>query len=107
MIDIEPYLMRIKERASQEPLKKEFESFNRKVLFTFTDTGESYVVAFNRGDVTVSKGQDASAEVQITTTTDVLAGIMDKKTNPVTVYIARKIKVKGEMQNLLKLQKLL
>ncbi|MGC8558523.1 MAG: SCP2 sterol-binding domain-containing protein [Nitrososphaeria archaeon] len=36
-----------------------------------------------------------------------LANILDKKSNPVTAYVSRKIKVKGEMQDLLKLQKLM
>jgi putative sterol carrier protein len=40
-------------------------------------------------------------------TSDVLAGIMDKKINGTTAYMQRKIQVKGAMEDLMKLQKIM
>jgi putative sterol carrier protein len=43
----------------------------------------------------------------VTIATDILTGIMDKKINGTTAYMQRKIQVKGAMEDLMKLQKLM
>lgn len=107
MVEILPYLEKVKQKASEEGIKKEFEGFNKTVLFEFQDLGKKYVLKFEAGKADVFEGSVEKPDIVITTSSDVLAGILDKKTNPVMAYVSRKIKVKGEMQDLLKLQKLL
>ena len=46
-------------------------------------------------------------DVTVTSTTDVISGVMDKKINPMTAYMQRKIQVKGAMDELLRLQKII
>ena len=46
-------------------------------------------------------------DIKVTANTDVLAGIMDKKVNPITAYMTRKIKAQGAQEDLMKLQKLM
>jgi putative sterol carrier protein len=40
-------------------------------------------------------------------TSDILAGIMDKKINPTSAFMQRKVQVKGAMEDLMKLQKIM
>lgn len=68
-------------------------------------------------DFTLSIAEDGSAElaeqtvprpdVQVTASSDTLAGILDRTVNPIQAYITGKLKVKGQMEDLLRLQKLL
>jgi len=107
MTDIAPYLEKIKDRMSEAKISKEFEGFNKTVLFDFTDTGKQYTLKFERGHAELTDKKIDNPDITVITTTDLLANILDKKSNPVTAYVSRKIKVKGEMQDLLKLQKLM
>ncbi len=107
MTDPVPYFEKIKQKLADENLKKEFLNFKRDVLFDFTDIGKQYTLRFANGNVEIIAGKFVKPQVEITTTTEVIAGIIDKKTNPVVAYVSRKIKVNGEMQDLLKLQKLM
>jgi len=107
MVDIVPYLEKIKERTSEAKISKEFESFNKTVLFDFTDTGKQYTLKFEGGHADIMDKKLDNQDITVIITTDLLANILDKKSNPVTAYVSRKIKVKGEMQDLLKLQKLM
>ncbi|MDG6927655.1 MAG: SCP2 sterol-binding domain-containing protein [Nitrososphaerota archaeon] len=107
MVDILPYLEGIRKKVSEGSLHREFESFNRTVLFDFPDTGKQYALKFAGGKAELIAGKIDRSDISVSTNSDVLANILDKKTNPVTAYVSRKIKVKGEMQDLLKLQKLM
>jgi putative sterol carrier protein len=46
-------------------------------------------------------------DILVTIKSDIFLGIIDKKLNPVTSYMTGKIKVKGAMGDLLKLQKIM
>jgi len=46
-------------------------------------------------------------DITVTTSSDTLAGILDRKVNPELAFITRKLKASGTMEDLLKLQKLL
>jgi len=107
MTDPVPYFEKIKQKLTDENLRKEFSNFNRDILFDFTDIEKQYTLRFSGGTVEIIAGKVEKPHAEITTTSDVIAGIIDKKTNPVVAYVSRKIKVKGEMQDLLKLQKLM
>jgi putative sterol carrier protein len=77
-------------------------------VFDFTDTKEQYLISVQDGKIaTLEKSAAPAGDVVVTTSTDTLVGIMNKTTNPVTSYVTRKIKVKGSMEDLLKLQKLM
>ena len=107
MVDPIPYFEKIRQKLSDEKLKKEFANFNREVVFEFTDLGKQYTLKFSNGNLEILEGRTEKPHVEISTNSDTLAGIIDKKTNPVVAYMTRKIKVKGDMQDLLKLQKLM
>ncbi len=108
MIDVQPYLQRIVERFSNPSLQTSMKGFTRALLFKFTDTKEEWLIRTVDGkQATLSKETVATPDVTITTTTDVLAGVMDHKINGMTAYMQRKIQTKGPMEDLMKMQKLL
>ena len=86
----------------------EFKGFTKNLLFVFTDTNEDWLICFADGQATSpAKETLDKPDITVTTTTEILAGVMDKKLNPMTAYMQRKIQTKAAMEDLMKLQKLM
>jgi putative sterol carrier protein len=108
MTDVQPYLQRIVERFANPNLQASMQGFTKNLLFKFTDTSEDWLIKTVDGkEATLSKETMDQPDVTITTSTDVLAGVMDKKINGMTAFMQRKIQTKGAMEDLMKMQKLL
>ena len=108
MADIQPYLQRIVDHFSTPAVQSSLKGFTRVLLFRFTDANEDWLIrAVDGKEVTLVKDTLANPDITITTTTDVLAGIMERRINAITAYMLRKIQVKGPMEDLKKLQKLM
>ena len=108
MADVQPYLQRVVDRFADPTVQTSLKGFTKTLLFKFTDTQEDWVVrAVDGNQATYAKGTADSADVTITTTTEILTGVMDKKINGMTAYMQRKIQTKGSMEDLMKLQKLM
>jgi len=108
MADIQPYIQKMADRFADPAVQSALKGFTKTLLFKFTDTKEDWVLkAVDGSSATVTKETPASADVTITTTTDILSGIMDKKVNGTTAYMTRKLQVKGAMEDMMKLQKLM
>jgi len=108
MADIQPYLQKMADRFADPAVQSGLKGFTKTLLFKFTDTNEDWTLkAVDGSSATFAKESPATADVTITTTTDVLAGIMDKKINGTMAYMTRKLHVKGAMEDLLKLQKIM
>ena len=107
MADIRPYLERVRERFTDPKIKESFKTFSKTLLFEFPDSQQAFVLSVIEGNATLEERAAEHPDVKVTASTDVLAGVMDHKVNPVTAYMTRKIKVQGAQEDLLKLQKLL
>jgi putative sterol carrier protein len=107
MVDIRPYLERVRERFSDPKLEESFKTFSKTLLFEFPDSQQAFVLSVIGGQATLEERAVENPDVKVTANTDVLAGVMDRKVNPVTAYMTRKIKVQGAQEDLMKLQKLL
>jgi putative sterol carrier protein len=108
MVDVQPYLQRIVDRFSNPSVQSSLKGFTRALLFKFTDTKEEWLIrAVDGKEATLAKETTTSPDVTITTTTEVLAGVMDRKINGMTAYMQRKIQTKGPMDDLIKMQKLI
>lgn len=108
MVEIQPYMQKILERFDNPSVQSSMKGFTRNLLFKFTDTNEQFVIrAVDGKEASLSKETIASPDITVTTTTDILAGVMDRKVNPMTAYMQRKIQVKGPMEDLVKMQKLI
>lgn len=108
MADIVPYLERICARFAQPEMQGTFRGFARTMQFTFPDLQRDFTVSIAEdGSATLAEQAVAQPDVKVTTSSATLAGIMDRKVNPIQAYITRKLKVTGKMEDLLRLQKLL
>ena len=107
MTDIRPYLERVCERFSDSTVQNTFQTFSKTLLFEFPDTQQFFALVVVEGNATLEERDAENPDVRVTISTDILAGIMDHKVNPITAYMTRKLKVQGAQQDLMKLQKLL
>jgi putative sterol carrier protein len=108
MADIQPYLQKIIDRLAVPGVQASLKSFTKNMLFKFTDTNEDWVIRFVEGPAaTLAKETLEKPDITVITTTEILASVMDKKLNPMTAYMQRKIQAKGAMEDLMKLQKLM
>jgi putative sterol carrier protein len=108
MTEIKPYLQKMVDRFANPAVQASLKGFSKTLQFKFTDTNDSWLIrAMNGTSATLSQESVEKPDIIVTITTDVLAGIMDKKINGTTAYMQRKIQVKGAMEDLMKLQKLM
>lgn len=108
MVDVQPYLQKIVDRFSNPSIQSSLKGFTRAMLFRFTDTNEDWLIrAVDGKAAALVKETLANPDITITTTTEVLAGVMDRKINGMTAYMQRKIQTKGPMEDLIKMQKLM
>ncbi|MCL4560047.1 MAG: SCP2 sterol-binding domain-containing protein [Chloroflexi bacterium] len=108
MTDVKPYLQRMVDRFADPGVQKSLAGFSKTLQFRFTDTKEDWLIkTFDGKQATMQQETIEKPDVLITTSTDVLAGVMDKKINGMTAYMQRKIQTKGAMEDLMKLQKLM
>ena len=108
MADIVPYLERIRARFDEPETQAAFQGFARTIQFNFKDLKRDFVLDIAQdGSAALKEETLPSPDVTVTTSSDTLVGILDRKTNPELAFLTRKIKVSGKMEDLLKLQKLL
>jgi putative sterol carrier protein len=74
-------------------------------LFDVTDEGQ-WLVEVRNGAVTVSDGAGRDADVTIQVSSAVFDKIASGQQNPATAYMTGKLKITGDMNVALKLQKL-
>src|SRR5690242_21843888 len=103
MDDIISYLERLRARFDEPEMQTAFRGFHKTLLFTFPDLQRDYVLTINEdGSALLAEQNLAQADVKVTATSDLLRGIMDRRINPINAYITRKLKVKGNMEDLLR-----
>jgi putative sterol carrier protein len=108
MADIKPYLQKMIDRFANPAIQASLKGFTKTLQFKFTDTNESWLIKTVDGkEATLSQEAVEKPDILVTISTDILSGIMDKKVNGTTAYMQRKIQVKGAMEDLMKLQKIM
>ena len=108
MSDIQPYLQIITDRFIKPYMQEALKGFTKTILFTFSDTGESWLIKVNDGkEAALSRELIEQPDIRVTSSTETLAGILDGKINAVTSYLQRRIQVKGAMEDLLRMQKIM
>jgi putative sterol carrier protein len=88
--------------------KDRFSNYNKTLQLTFTDNDnlDCYIV-FNDGSTTIIDGLEENAELKIITTTAVIMAIIDGSQSPTLAFVSGKVKAKGPMSDLMKLQALM
>jgi len=108
MADVKPYLQKMVDRFANPGVQAALKGFTKSLLFKFTDTNEDWLIRSVDGkEATLTQETVEKPDIVVTIATDILVGIMDKKINGTTAYMQRKIQVKGAMEDLMKLQKLM
>lgn len=83
-----------------------FKDFDKTLQFNFTDTGNYYLV-FKNAKCEINEGEIEEPDMTITTTSEVIIDIMDGELSPTKAFMGGKIKAKGPMNDMLKLQMLM
>jgi putative sterol carrier protein len=108
MADIIPYLERIRARFEQPETQSAFQGFAKSIQFVFPDLQRNFALRIAQdGNATLTEETITQPDIKVTTSSDILAGILDRKVNPELAFITRKLKASGSMEDLLKLQNLL
>jgi putative sterol carrier protein len=88
--------------------QKRFAKFNKTLQLEFTDNIDAIChIIFKNGTATIVDGVDDTAELKITTTTDVIMEVIKGTQSPTRAFVSGKIKAKGPMPDLMKLQALM
>ena len=108
MADIVPYLEQICARLAQPEMCATFRGFRKTLQFTFPDLRRDFTLSIDEdGSATLAEQTVSHPDVKVSMNSDTLAGIIEQRVNPIQAYITRKLKVTGQMEDLLRLQKLL
>jgi putative sterol carrier protein len=108
MAEIQPYLQKMVDGFANPDVQTALKGFTKTLQFEFKDTGEKWLIKVDDGSkATLTQETLEKPDMTVVTTTDTLAGIMDKKINANTAYMQRKIQIKGSLEDLFRLQKLM
>jgi len=106
--DIENALNLVKNKFDDPKLKPRFANYSKNMQFTFPDLNTSYVIKVNNGKVeSLTEDKIEKPDIHVTIESGILIDIINKKMNPMKAYTTGKLKAKGKLTDLLKLQKLL
>jgi putative sterol carrier protein len=106
--EIKKTLEIISKKFDDPRLQPRFENFTKTMQFTFPDISTSFLIEVTNGNVkNLTENQIDSPDIHVTIESDILIDIINKKTNPMKAYTTGKLKAKGKLTDLLKLQKLL
>jgi putative sterol carrier protein len=108
MADVKPYLQKMVDRFANPSVQSSLKGFTKTLQFKFTDINEMWLLKTVEGkSATFAQETVEKPDILVTVSSEVLAGIMDKKINGTTAYMQRKVQVKGAMEDLIKLQKIM
>jgi putative sterol carrier protein len=106
MTDVLPYLEKIKGKFDDPLVQEKMTGFTKSLQFVFPDLSETYVLTIENGKTAVLEKKTLEApDIAITWNSDVFTGIQDKTVNPTNAFMSGKLKIKGNMEDLMKLQK--
>ncbi len=83
-----------------------FQGFKKVLQFVFTDT-DNYYLIFDNAKCEIKEGNTESPDITIITESQVIIDIMDGELSPTKAFMGGKIKAKGPMTDMLKLQMLM
>ena len=106
--EIEDALKIIKNRFDDPKLKTRFANYTKNIQFTFDDLNTTYLIKITNGELESLKEESIdSPDIQVIIESRIMIDILNKKINPMKAYTTGKLKAKGKLTDLLKLQKLL
>jgi len=108
MADVMPYLEQIRAKFDDPTMQEKMKGFTKTLQFNFSDTGKTFVMTITDGkSATLKEEKLEKPDIQVTWSSDTFVGIQEKKVNATTAFMSGKLKVKGSMDDLMKLQKVM
>ncbi|MFX1285604.1 MAG: SCP2 sterol-binding domain-containing protein [Promethearchaeota archaeon] len=97
------------ENFKTEKAQKTFRKWSKTMVFEFTDLEKTFHTNIENGvpSEVIEGAPDGKVHVKITTDAATWKGIMAGEIGGMKAYTSKKLKVKGSMPDLLKLQKLM
>jgi putative sterol carrier protein len=106
MADVMPYLEKIRAKFDDPMVQEKMTGFTKSIQFVFPDLTKTYLMSIQNGkNATLEEKALEKPDIMITWSSEVFKGIQDKTVNPTTAFMSGKLKVKGSMDDLMKLQK--
>ena len=100
-------LQSLSERFEDPKIQRRFKAYNKTLQFIFPDIDVKIYMQIGNAEILEIGVGEVEADLQVTMDSSVFFGIIDKTESPMAAYSAGKLKTKGEVPDLLKLQKLL
>lgn len=100
-------LQTLGERFEDPKIQRRFKEYNKTLQFIFPDIDAKMYMKIGDAELLEVAEGEMDAELQVTMDSIVFFAIIEKKESPMAAYSAGKLKTKGEVPDLLKLQKLL
>jgi putative sterol carrier protein len=108
MANVLPYLEKMRDRFNDPVIQQKYKGFTKTLLFDFPDLKETYVLTVTDGmNPVLEKKTIPTPDISMIWSSDVFVGIQEKTVNPTSAYMSGKLKVKGKMDDLMKLQSIL
>lgn len=98
----------VRSKLESPALQPSFHDFTKTMQFNFPDLGTSFLFKIENGVLKeLSESSVEKPDISVTSSSDTLLAIMSKKMGAMSAYTTGKLKVRGSMKDLLKLQKLM
>ena len=101
------HLQSLSSRFDDPKIQRRFKEYNKTLLFIFPDIDVKMFMHIGNAEILEVGEGEVEAELQVIMDSAVFFGIIEKTESPMAAYSAGKLKTKGEVPDLLKLQKLL
>jgi putative sterol carrier protein len=98
----------LQERYNNPDFCQQLQDYSKIIKFTFTDLQDPYIIEINKGKINDMSHKTAKTpDITISTNSTIFLDILHKKISPIMAFSTGKLKVNGELADLMKLQKLL
>jgi putative sterol carrier protein len=101
-------LRKLESKFEDSKIQRQFKDYNKTLQFDFPDLDLEVFMQFGNASVdAIGVGIVPDAELGVTMDSTVFFDILEKTESPMAAYASGKLKTKGEVSHLLKLQKLM
>ena len=95
------------EKFEDPKIQRRFKEYNKTLQFYFPDLDAKMFMKIGDAELLEVSEGEVDAELQVTMDSPVFFAIIEKTESPMAAYSPGKLRTKGEVPDLLKLQKLL
>jgi len=94
-------------KLDEESYKERFKGFDKTLQFDFTDQDFHILMVFKDQTCTLEEGSVETPDIVISTASDTILGITNGEISPTRAFMGGKLKAKGNMKDMLKIQMLM